>query len=288
MTDIIILTGALGAGKTTTLNAILDTIPDDEDIAVIVNEFAASGIDGDVITQPNFQISQGCICCTRSDDIIDLLNDIDGEYDRVIIETSGATLLGPFLNIVNDIGMQLRGIIYLVDASQPSLDDIEAATLIVINKTDLVSPTALDTVREQCKVRNATATLHTTSYGNIHYDDITSMPSETGTLSEARTHQGTMTSLTFTLNQAPSPEQIEAVLEQHSSSVARAKGFLGSPYNVLFQYAAGLLDYTTHERQTTEIVFIGYFTLLERIQIFYDLCKPSKEFLQNLATIFQE
>ena len=98
---ITLLTGFLGAGKTTMLNRLLSD-PDSGKIAVIVNEFGEIGIDGDLIVRRNeemMELSNGCICCDGKDDLVGALYSLYKkklglevekiDFDRVVIETTG-------------------------------------------------------------------------------------------------------------------------------------------------------------------------------------------------------
>ena len=98
---ITLLTGFLGAGKTTLVNRLLSA-PDAGKIAVIVNEFGEIGIDGDLIARANedmLELTNGCICCAAQGDLMDGLNRLflrkvglaepQVDFDKIVIETTG-------------------------------------------------------------------------------------------------------------------------------------------------------------------------------------------------------
>src|SRR5258706_8558676 len=89
-----VLTGYLGAGKTTHLNRILAE-PHGQKYAVIVNEFGEIGIDNDLIVGADeeiFEMNNGCICCTVRGDLIRIIQGLmrrKGKFDAIIVETTG-------------------------------------------------------------------------------------------------------------------------------------------------------------------------------------------------------
>ena len=157
-----VLTGFLGSGKTTLLNRILSE-KHGQRIAVIENEFGEIGIDQDLVINADeeiFEMNNGCICCTVRGDLIRILGNLAkrrDKFDRIVLETTGMADPGPVAQtffVDDDIKEEfyLDGIITLVDAahveqhlgdSDEVMAQIAFADLIVLNKTDLVSPAAL-------------------------------------------------------------------------------------------------------------------------------------------------
>lgn len=101
-----LITGFLGAGKTTFLNALIQ-YQHDKRLAIIENEFGEQGIDGELMIGAGddiYELSNGCICCSLSQDFYVLLEELWGrraEFDEVVIETTGiadpAAVASPFL-----------------------------------------------------------------------------------------------------------------------------------------------------------------------------------------------
>ena len=123
-----ILSGFLGAGKTTFLNYLLQ---ENKGIryAIIENEFGEQGIDNELVLRPDetiVELNSGCLCCTLNDNLYDILNELHerrSEFDEIIIEATGvadpAGLAQPF--IVHPLikkHFPLRGIICLIDSEQ--------------------------------------------------------------------------------------------------------------------------------------------------------------------------
>lgn len=162
---ITLLTGFLGAGKTTMLNHLL-TDPLSGRIAVIVNEFGAIGIDGDLITRRDeemMELSNGCICCQSKDDLVGALYTLykrklglEGSkisFDRIVIETTGLAdpipLAQLFFTDMNlSLTFRLDAIVTVVDLKHvigqlknaPEAEkQIAISDKLVLNKRDLVS-----------------------------------------------------------------------------------------------------------------------------------------------------
>lgn len=166
-----IITGFLGSGKTTLLNHILQDCQDLK-VAVLVNEFGDIDIDSQLLVsveEDMVQLSNGCICCTINDDLVEAVYSIlerNEKVDHLVIETTGVAdplpialtfAMPPLRNLT-----QLDSIVTLVDAeafspqhfeSEAALNQVSYADIILLNKTDLAGPQQVDAleawVREQ-------------------------------------------------------------------------------------------------------------------------------------------
>ena len=154
-----VLTGYLGAGKTTLLNRILSE-PHGKRYAVIVNEFGEIGIDNDLIVESDeeiYEMNNGCVCCTVRGDLIRVVEGLmrrPGRFDAIIVETTGLADPVPvaqtfFMDEDVRAKTKLDAVVALVDAlhlparlkdSREAEDQIAFADVVVLNKTDLVSP----------------------------------------------------------------------------------------------------------------------------------------------------
>ncbi|MBL8014978.1 MAG: GTP-binding protein [Candidatus Doudnabacteria bacterium] len=157
---ITILTGFLGAGKTTILNKIIAQNPDRK-FGLIINEFGAEGIDGQLVESSGdekiVELSNGCVCCVVREDLQAAVNKVvtDTDVDYVIIETSGLAEPMPVAQTfaLDDLGgkVALDAIVAIVDAEnyfattqkyQVGVTQIQAADVVLINKiNDTSAPT---------------------------------------------------------------------------------------------------------------------------------------------------
>ena len=176
-----VLTGYLGAGKTTLLNRILSE-PHGKKYAVIVNEFGEIGIDNDLVVGADeevFEMNNGCICCTVRGDLVRILDGLmrrKGKFDAIIVETTGLADPAPVAQtffIDENVGRRtkLDAVVTVADAkwlnerlkdAPEAKNQIAFADVILINKTDLVSPEELDDVEARIRGINPYAKLHRT------------------------------------------------------------------------------------------------------------------------------
>ena len=167
-----IVTGFLGAGKTTLVRHVLENA-DGRRLAVVVNEFGDVGIDGEILKNCGIEsctedsiveLANGCICCTVADDFIPALT---GLLDRplppehIVIETSGLALPKPLVQAFNWPAIASRvtvdGVVAVVDGSAVAAgrfaddpeDQILCADLVILNKADLISATELQQVNDR-------------------------------------------------------------------------------------------------------------------------------------------
>lgn len=174
-----ILTGFLGAGKTTLVNRILAGAGGRR-YGVIVNEFGELGIDGDLIVGVGdevIELSNGCVCCALRTDLIASVNELlvrNAKLDAIVIETTGLAAPGPIAQtLMMDEGMRrqlaLDAVVTVVDAkhllasarANPEVDDqIAFADVIVLNKVDLVGTDDHAEGRDHVRRINASAELH--------------------------------------------------------------------------------------------------------------------------------
>lgn len=186
-----VLTGYLGAGKTTLLNRILSE-PHGKKYAVIVNEFGEIGIDNDLVVGADeevFEMNNGCICCTVRGDLIRIIENLmkrRGKFDAIIVETTGLADPAPVAQtffVDQDVQDKARldAVVTVADAKWLSLrlkdapeakNQIAFADVILLNKTDLVSPAELAAVEARIRGINPYATLHKTQKCAIDLDKV--------------------------------------------------------------------------------------------------------------------
>ncbi|ALZ25332.1 CobW family GTP-binding protein [Pseudomonas aeruginosa] len=171
-----VISGFLGAGKTTLVNHLLSQNQQYR-IGVVVNEFGEVGIDGQLIVADQealIEINNGCVCCTVRADLVasvkELLNIAGHRLDRLIVETSGLADPAPVLQTFladPDLRTQveLESVVTVVDALHLAAqvedeivrEQIAFADTLIVNKTDLVTGQALPDIRNQVRLINKTA-----------------------------------------------------------------------------------------------------------------------------------
>ena len=188
-TPVTVLTGYLGAGKTTLLNRILSE-QHGQRYAVIVNEFGEIGIDNDLIVGADeevFEMNNGCICCTVRGDLIRIIEGLmkrKGKFDAIIVETTGLADPAPVAQtffVDQEIADEARldAIVTVADAkflaarlkdAPEAKNQIAFADVIIVNKTDLVTPAEIEEVEARIRGINPYAQIHRAVKCNVPLD----------------------------------------------------------------------------------------------------------------------
>lgn len=186
MTKIEIISGFLGAGKTTLINRLIREAYPNERIVLIENEFGEIGVDGGFLQEAGVQIQEmnsGCICCSLVGDFSKALKKVVAEYypDRVIIEPSGVGKLSDVVRAVTTSGLHdavLNSSVVVVDVNKCKMymknfgeffnDQIENAGCILFSHTDKTTGQKLDEALSLVREKNPTATIVTTSAGLLN------------------------------------------------------------------------------------------------------------------------
>lgn len=157
MTKIDIISGFLGAGKTTLIKKLLKEAFQDEQVVLIENEFGEIGIDGGFLKEAGIEIREmnsGCICCSLVGDFGASLKEVIDKYhpDRILIEPSGVGKLSDVIRAVQDVqeetGLVLNSYTTVVDAKKCKMymrnfgeffnNQVEYAGAIIMSRTDIV------------------------------------------------------------------------------------------------------------------------------------------------------
>jgi cobalamin biosynthesis protein CobW len=285
-----VITGFLGAGKTTLVRHLLGHAKGKR-IALIINEFGDLGVDREVIAagghdncreEDMIELSNGCICCTVAEDFIPTMETLlgrDDKPDHIVIETSGLALPQPLIRAFNwpEIKSQVTvdGVVTVVDAAALSegrfaadeqavarqraadqmldhatplgelfKDQLVAADLVVVNKTDLVGDAALDDVEARlgAEIRPGTGVIRARN-GHVDIAALLGMGIASEDHLEGRDsaheleHGGEghehddFDSFSVVLPDVPSKEALLAVIEDtiRANDILRLKGWAALP-----------------------------------------------------------
>ena len=187
MTKIDIISGFLGAGKTTLIKKLIKEALGGEKVVLIENEFGEIGIDGGFLKEAGIEITEmnsGCICCTLVGDFGAALRDVITKYspDRIIIEPSGVGKLSDVIKAVADVkkdfeDVELNSFITVADAGKTTMymknfgeffnDQIENANTIVLSRTAKTPESKLEKAVAAIKERNDKAVIITTDWNSL-------------------------------------------------------------------------------------------------------------------------
>ena len=192
MTKIDIISGFLGAGKTTLIKKLIKEALSGQKLVLIENEFGEIGIDGGFLKEAGIEITEmnsGCICCTLVGDFGTALRDVITKYepDRIIIEPSGVGKLSDVIKAVADVQkdfetVELNSFIAVVDAGKTTMymknfgeffnDQIENANTIVLSRTGKTSESKLEKAVAAIKEHNNKAVIITTDWDSLTGEQI--------------------------------------------------------------------------------------------------------------------
>ena len=309
-----VLTGYLGAGKTTLLNRILSE-PHGRKYAVIVNEFGEIGIDNELVVGADeevFEMNNGCICCTVRGDLIRIIEGLmkrKGKFDAIIVETTGLADPAPVAQtffVDEDVraSARLDAVVTIADAkwlaarlrdAPEAKNQIAFADVIVVNKTDLVTPAELREVEARIRAINPYARLHRAQNCDVaiaevlerrafDLDRILDIEPEFLSLDDhdhhdhghhghrglKHYHDEDMQSIGARLEGDVDPDKfmpwINRLTQERGPSILRCKGivaFKGDPKRFVFQGVHMMLDgepqrdWKPDEKRESKVVFIG-------------------------------
>ena len=187
MTKIDIISGVLGAGKTTLIKKLLAEAYQGEKLVLIENEFGEISIDGGFLKDSGVQVSEmssGCICCSLVGDFNKALKEVHEKYqpDRILIEPSGVGKLSDVIvaveNTVKDVpDMKLNSFVTVADAGKVKVymknfgvfynNQIESAGTVILSRTQKLSQEKLEAAAALLRQKNPTAAIITTPWDQI-------------------------------------------------------------------------------------------------------------------------
>lgn len=202
MTKIDIISGFLGAGKTTLIRKLIQEAYADEKLVLIENEFGEIGIDGGFLKDAGIAVKEmnsGCICCSLVGDFAQSLTMVMDQYepDRIIIEPSGVGKLSDVIQAVKDLKddrIHLQSYTTVVDAKKAKSysknfgeffnNQIAYAKTIVLSRTQLMEQSALDEIVAILQHQNPKASLIVTSWDELDGKQILKAMEETNDMAQ--------------------------------------------------------------------------------------------------------
>ncbi len=189
MVKIDIVSGFLGAGKTTFIKRLLDSKLKNEKVVLIENEYGEISVDSDLLSDSQIEIkelSQGCICCSLAGDFSKSLNEVIQKYnpDRILIEPSGVGKLTDVIIAVKDAGLgdAINSLVCMVDAKKAKMydknfgeffvDQIKSAHTVILSRTDIAKEDTIANAVEIVRKHNEKAVLVTTPIKDLADEDL--------------------------------------------------------------------------------------------------------------------
>ena len=191
MIKVDIISGFLGAGKTTFIKELISKVFKDEKVVLIENEFGEIGIDSGFMKEAGIEVTEmnsGCICCTLVGDFAEALKQVADTYspDRIIIEPSGVGKLSDVTAAVErmsgEAGLEVNSAITVVDGKKAQMymknfgefynDQLENASTVVVSRTQMIDEAKLSRVLAMIQEHNPSATVITTPWDELSGDTI--------------------------------------------------------------------------------------------------------------------
>ena len=201
MTKIDIISGFLGAGKTTFIKKLLQEAISGEQVVLIENEFGEIGIDGGFLKDSGIEIREmnsGCICCSLVGDFGKSLSEVLTKYkpDRIIIEPSGVGKLSDVMKAVIDVSadmdVALNSAVTIVDAAKCKMymknfgeffnNQIENAGTVVLSRTDITDTAKIQKDVEMIREKNPKAAIVTTPLAELGGSQLLEIIEKRGTM----------------------------------------------------------------------------------------------------------
>ena len=208
MTKIDIISGFLGAGKTTLIKKLLNEAYKGEKLVLIENEFGEIGIDGGFLKDAGVEITEmnsGCICCSLVGDFGTALKQVLADYapDRIIIEPSGVGKLSDVIAAVervqNEVELELNSFVTVVDATKAKIymknfgeffnNQVEHASAIILSRTQSCDEKKLGGAVKLLREKNAKAAILTTPWDQLTGEQIIAAMAGGHSLAEELMHE---------------------------------------------------------------------------------------------------
>lgn len=291
-----VVTGFLGAGKTTLVNRWLSDVPSG-DVAVVVNEHGDVGIDAALLAarvRTIVEITGGCVCCSTQAELVRALDELaaaEAPPKRILVETSGAASPAGVLRAIAGSGRHgahvLDGVITVVDATRVdalgvhdlALEQLGYADVVVLSRSDAFEPARAEHAREVVAGHNGAALVVTAARGVVDDPTLTTLErlldARRAAFAPARLVNAPPTahvyeSVSLVLDGEVDEERfadfMETELARFAGRLFRTKGILavaGLPARMIVQGVADLVEVTFGEpwgaeHRTSRFVVVGF------------------------------
>lgn len=188
MSRVDVISGFLGAGKTTLIQKLIKDVFAGKKVVLVENEFGEIGIDGGFLKEAGITINEingGCVCCTLQGDFHDALEKVENTYhpDHIIIEPSGVGKLSDILSIIKSVeGLELNSYSAVVDAKRCKIyhknfkeffdDQISTACCVILSRTQMVNEEKLNEDVSIIRELNPDVRIITTPWDDLNGESI--------------------------------------------------------------------------------------------------------------------
>ncbi len=277
-----LITGSLGAGKTTLLRRLL--MAPRLRIAVLMNEFGEIAIDSEIIRGENIEIVElagGCVCCSLTGEFEAAVNEIIAKVDPelLLVEATGVAESDALVFEVEERlpNVRLDAAICIVDAyaavrypnvGYAARTQLASADILLINKSDLITPEEMEAVVSQVRRYNQRAAEIKTVRCAAPTEVLFGPRGDKGPLPEPAPRSEAFESFAVVCGGFLDRAKFEDFLSGLSAAVFRAKGFVRfTDGGWLFNYVAGRFDFESFNAGKNQLVFIGPSLAKERADI---------------------
>ena len=288
-----IISGFLGAGKTTFIKLIIKALEEKkaEKVVLIINEFGDIGIDGDLINHEEYtmlEISKGCLCCSLKEDFSLALKNIakDISPDRVILEPSGIFVVQEAIELLKQDELSknysIQNIITIVDATNYHKShgriglflekQIQSASILILSKTQYIPGENVDKIAKELSELNSNAEIYSKEWSQYLNADILQILDCNGekidfegiSISDLNELGHDFSSFGIKTQMVFNSETVEKLLADMKNGkfgkIIRSKGILlGTPQNMEFHYVEGNYGHEPFCGEITigKMIFIG-------------------------------
>ena len=288
-----IISGFLGAGKTTFIKLIIKALEEKkaEKVVLIINEFGDIGIDGDLINHEEYtmlEISKGCLCCSLKEDFSLALKNIakDISPDRVILEPSGIFVVQEAIELLKQDELSktysIENIITIVDAINYHKShgriglflekQIQSASTLILSKIQYIPEEDVDKIAKELSELNSKAEIYSKEWSQYLNADILQILDCNGektnfediSISDLNELGHDFSSYGINTQMVFNSETVEKLLadmkNEKFGKIIRSKGILlGTPQNMEFHYVEGNYSYEPFCGEITagKMIFIG-------------------------------